>query len=134
MAITVISMVPTNSGRKPKAPDWPTWSDRMAICGDHWVPKRKSYHGYLLKKISVSNNTDSTMPTVVRMATTEHPISSHRTIRSTILRARNCGLSRETAHKKPIPANARPVASSAQPLAAVSHCMVSAARLISGLA
>ena len=42
MAMKEMSAVPANSGTAPKEPDDPTWSARIAICGLHEVPNRKS--------------------------------------------------------------------------------------------
>ena len=52
----VMSSVPTTSGTMPKAPDEPTWSARIAVCGDHCRPNRKSIGETLLKKRKVSNS------------------------------------------------------------------------------
>ncbi len=50
MAMSMIRKVPTKSGRAPKAPVEPTWSARIAVCGLHWVPNRKSATGMVEKK------------------------------------------------------------------------------------
>ena len=91
IAITVISIVPANTGIAPNAPDAPTWSARMAVCGLHSSPNRKSTGETLVKKVSASNSSDSTMPTVVRMAMIEATISIDRMTRSTRFRARMAG-------------------------------------------
>ncbi len=83
MAMAEISSVPANSGTAPKAPEEPTWSARSAVCGLHSRPNRNSVTGTLSKKRSDSNSTDSTMPTVVRIATEALRSSSHRMIDST---------------------------------------------------
>ena len=91
MAMKEMSSVPTNSGMAPKAPDAPTWSARMAICGLHSVPKRKPVTGTAWKKRIDSNSTESTIPMVVRMAIVELTMSRPSTIRSTEFRARLSG-------------------------------------------
>ena len=45
MAIPDISSVPTSTGTAPKAPDDPTWSARIAVCGLHCKPNRNSVTG-----------------------------------------------------------------------------------------
>ena len=52
MAMTLISRVPVNSGTAPKAPEAPTWSVRMAICGLQSSPNRKSVTETMRKKRS----------------------------------------------------------------------------------
>ena len=71
MATREISRVPTSSGTKPKEPEAATWSIRMAICGLHCRPNRKSVTGIDWKKRRASNNTDRTMPRVVNTAIKE---------------------------------------------------------------
>ena len=63
-----ISNVPANNGTAPKAPEDPTWSSRMAVCGLHFKPNKKSSGGTALKKRMASNTTERTIPTVVTMA------------------------------------------------------------------
>ena len=77
--------VPQNSGTAPNAPEEPTWSARIAVCGLHCSPNRNSYHGTLPKKRQASNATDAMMPTVVSTAISEQPISSHSMMRSTAI-------------------------------------------------
>ena len=69
MAIVVISSVPVTSGTMPNAPDEPTWSARIAVCGLHCRPNRNSSGETFSKKRTVSNSTENTMPMVVRTAT-----------------------------------------------------------------
>ena len=82
MAMMVINKVPTISGTMPKAPEDPTWSARMAVCGDHCRPKRKSIGEILLKNCAASKTTDSNMPMVVRTATAEQASRTYLTKRS----------------------------------------------------
>ena len=89
-----MSAVPANSGTAPKEPDEPTWSARIAICGLHVVPNRKSIGEIIEKKRNASNATEATMPIVVNTAIVEQPISSHSITRSTRLRARSSGVMR----------------------------------------
>ncbi|MNF16358.1 hypothetical protein D3C80_2193400 [compost metagenome] len=63
----------------------------MAICGLQCVPNRKSSGLTTAKKRIASNRSDSTMPMVVRMATSEQMTSAMLTVRSTRLRARRSG-------------------------------------------
>ena len=94
MAMTVISSVPVTSGTMPKAPDEPTWSARIAVCGLHCRPNRKSSGETFSKKRTVSNSTENTMPMVVRTATQAQASSTILTTRSTWLRARKFGRQR----------------------------------------
>ena len=75
MEIRDIITVPASTGIAPKAPEEPTWSARMAICGLHSSPNRKSVTGTVWKKRMASYNTDNTMPMVVKMAIMEQAIS-----------------------------------------------------------
>jgi hypothetical protein len=63
MAIKEMSEVPANSGTAPKAPDEPTWSARIAICGLQLVPKTNSLTGTMPKNREASKTIDSTIPT-----------------------------------------------------------------------
>ena len=92
IAMTVIRIVPANTGIAPNAPDAPTWSARMAVCGLHSSPNRKSIGEILVKKAIASNSSDRTIPTVVRMAMVEATISMSRMTRSTRFRARMAGV------------------------------------------
>ena len=83
MAMNEMSAVPANSGTAPKDPDEPTWSARMAICGLHDVPNRKSIGETMEKKRKASKATEATMPMVVNTAIVEQPISIHSMTRST---------------------------------------------------
>ena len=76
MAISVISSVPAKSGTAPKAPELPTWSARIAVCGLHCRPNRNSCIGTCAKKRRASNSSDRTMPTVVKTAIVEQAIST----------------------------------------------------------
>src|SRR6188472_2446615 len=92
MAMKEMSAVPANSGTAPNEPDDPTWSARIAICGLHDVPNRKSSGEMIAKNLKASKATDATMPMVVKTAIVEQPSSIHSVTRSTRLRARNCGV------------------------------------------
>ena len=98
MAMRVINNVPANSGTAPKAPELPTWSSRMAVCGLHSVPNRNSVNETRRKKRTASNRSESTMPMVIRTATVEHAIRKKRSTRSTRLRARSSGVIRPSRH------------------------------------
>ena len=74
--IAPMNAVPQNSGIDPKAPDDPAWSARMAVCGLQVVPNRNSVGLTRLKKRRISNSSDRTMPSVVRIAISEAPTSS----------------------------------------------------------
>ena len=50
IAMIVIRKVPANSGTAPNAPVEPTWSARMAVCGDHSRPNRNSVIGTALEE------------------------------------------------------------------------------------
>ena len=104
MAITVISKVPVTSGTMPKAPDDPTWSARMAVCGLHCVPNRKSIGETFSKNRTVSNSTENTIPIVVSTATLAQASRTTFTARSTWLRARKVVESR----RKPKATPSRP--------------------------
>ena len=54
MAIVAISSVPTKTGTAPKAPAPAIWSGRMAICGSHLRPKKKSCSGTSAKNAEAS--------------------------------------------------------------------------------
>ena len=84
----MISKVPVNSGTAPKLPEEPTWSARIAVCGLQLRPNRNSLNGTSRKKRIASNNTDSTMPMVVRIAMLDAATRSPFIVRSTLLRAR----------------------------------------------
>ena len=62
--------------------------------GDQTTPKKNSVQVYWLKKRAVSNTSDRTMATVVKIAISEAEISRPSTISSTRLRARNSGVMR----------------------------------------
>ena len=94
MAMKEMSAVPANSGTAPNEPDDPTWSARMAICGLHDVPNRKSSGEMCEKNRKASKATEATMPMVVNTAMVEQPISIHSTTSSTRLRARSSGVMR----------------------------------------
>ena len=66
--IAPMKAVPQNSGIEPNAPDEPAWSARIAVCGLQVVPNRNSVGLTSLKKRRLSNSSDRTMPSVVRMA------------------------------------------------------------------
>ena len=53
-----ISSVPANNGTAPNAPDEPTWSARIAVCGLHDRPNRKSNDDTCWKNRNASKNTD----------------------------------------------------------------------------
>ena len=95
MAMNEMSAVPANSGTAPKEPDEPTWSARIAICGLHDVPNRKSIGEIMEKKRNASKATEATMPMVVNTAIVEQPINIHSMTSSTRLRARSSGVMRE---------------------------------------
>ena len=101
MATAEMRSVPVKRGTMPNAPEAPTWSERIAVCGLHSTPKRKSKGDTLRKKRSASNSTDSTMPAVVRMATVELATMKTRTAPSTWLRARNRGETRRHMRTRP---------------------------------
>jgi len=101
MAIKEISIVPTNSGTAPKAPEEPTWSARMAVCGLQLVPNRNSVTGTASKKRRDSNSTESKMPRVVKIATQAQLNSTPLNTRSTCWRARNRGEMVSQAPKPP---------------------------------
>ena len=101
IAMNEMSAVPANSGIAPKAPEDPTWSSRIAICGLQSRPNRKSVIPTWPKKRIASNSTESTMPSVVKIATVELAISAMRTICSTWLRARRAGDTRRQARPSP---------------------------------
>ena len=101
MAMNEISAVPANSGTAPNDPDEPTWSARIAICGLHEVPNRKSIGEIIEKNRNASNATEATMPMVVNTAIVEQPISSHSMTRSTRLRARSSGVMLRTHGESP---------------------------------
>ena len=69
----------------------PTWSARIAVCGLHDKPNRKSSNDTCWKNRSASTNTDRKMPIVVKIATHDAAISRYSMARSTRLRARNSG-------------------------------------------
>ena len=52
IAMTETSMVPVSKGTTPKAPDEPTWSARIAVCGLQLKPNRKSVTGTRSKKLN----------------------------------------------------------------------------------
>ena len=91
MAISMMRNVPTNSGTAPNAPLEAYWSLRMAICGSHWVPNRKSTGDTDWKKRQLSQTREPTMPTVVRMAVTAQARNRTAIHPSTRLRARKVG-------------------------------------------
>ena len=71
--IAPMKTVPQNSGIEPKAPDEPAWSARSAVCGLQFVPNRNSVGLTSLKKRRLSNSSDRTMPSVVRIAISDAP-------------------------------------------------------------
>jgi hypothetical protein len=79
----------------------------MAICGSQRKPKKKSCGGTRRKKAQASQSSETMMPTVVRIATTEQPIMNRSRKRSTPLRARNRGDSRARAKNRPPSISAR---------------------------
>ncbi len=81
-------------------------SDPPRNCGFHTVEKKKSFAGYILKKLKVSKSSEATMPTVVRIATNDEPSRSALTKVSLLFLARNSGRMRVKAH--PPAASARP--------------------------
>ena len=101
IATAEMRSVPVKRGIMPNAPDAPTWSERIAVCGLHSVPRRKSSAGTLWKKRNASNNTDNTMPAVARMATVELAMMKTRIAPSTWLRARTRGEIRRQARARP---------------------------------
>ena len=46
--MTEISSVPANSGTAPNAPDEPTWSARIAVCGLHCSAEQEVEYGEML--------------------------------------------------------------------------------------
>jgi hypothetical protein len=106
----VISSVPAKTGTAPKAPDEPTWSARIAVCGLHWSPNRKSRGGTRSKKRAASNTRDRTMPIVARIAISEQAANRARRTVSTTGRARSAG---DTRVQASVP--------SAGPTASASH-------------
>src|SRR5690606_11962255 len=91
MAMADTTSVPTKSGTAPKAPELPTWSARIAVCGLHSRPKTNSQKGTARKKRRDSNSTEKTMATVVKMAIREQASSKYLKMRSTLTRARAWG-------------------------------------------
>ena len=69
--IAPMKTVPQNRGIEPNAPDDPAWSARIAVCGLHDRPKRKSPGGTNLKNRAISNSSDRTIPSVVKIAINE---------------------------------------------------------------
>ena len=67
----VIKKVPVNTGIDPNAPELPTWSSLIAICGLQWNPNIKSKKDICLKNLKLSKNKDRIIPTVVKTATIE---------------------------------------------------------------
>ena len=108
--IAPMKAVPQNKGTDPNAPDDPAWSARIAVCGLHVVPNRNSVGLTMPKKRSDSNNSDSTMPSVVRIAISEAPTSSTMIQRSTPLRARKSIRTRRMAMNAPASARATAIA------------------------
>ena len=86
--IAPIRIVPQKSGMEPNAPDEPAWSARIAICGLQVRPNRKSLIGTSWKKRRDSKSSDRTMPSVVKIAISEAPMSNPFIQRSTEVRAR----------------------------------------------
>ncbi len=89
-----INSVPVNSGTAPNAPEAPTWSARIAVCGLHCKPNKKSNNGTSRKNRNASTNTERKMPIVVRIATLDAAMSSSSMAFSTRLRARKSGRTR----------------------------------------
>ena len=69
-----INKVPANTGTAPNAPPAVTWPSRMGICGSQFSPKKNSSGETRWKNRRASNSSDSTMPSVVRMAISEQAI------------------------------------------------------------
>ena len=90
--------MPQSSGMIPSSEAPP----RPENDGDQVSPKKKSCQGYCEKKLLASNSIDRTMPTVVRIAIVEANIKSASSTASTMLRARNNALVRDTAKASPI--------------------------------
>ena len=107
MAMALMKIVPQKTGTAPKAPVAAIWSERIAICGLHSIPKRNSVTGTREKKAKLSMTRERMMPSVVRMARMEQIISSQRRMPSTRLRALNSGDRRERAKAMPAMAAAR---------------------------
>ena len=83
MAIMAMSSVPRKTGTAPKAPAPAIWSARIAICGSQRRPKKKSAGGTSAKKAQASQSSDTTMPTVVRIARAEQITMKAESARST---------------------------------------------------
>ena len=133
MAIRAISSVPRNTGTAPKAPAPATCSARMAICGSHRRPKKKSAGGTSAKKAQASQSSETTMPTVVKIATTEQNTMKPVSARSTLLRARNRGERRARARKRPASMSASATTNIATCAIPVHRTSRAAAALTSGL-
>ena len=52
--MVAMTRVPRKTGTAPKAPAPAIWSARMAICGSHFRPKKKSAGGTRRKKAQAS--------------------------------------------------------------------------------
>jgi len=89
MASAAITVVPTSTGMNPKEPSCPCCPSRIAVIGRQSIPKRNSTGDTIVKKRSESKISVKTIPSVVRIATAEQAMSSHRKIRSVALRAWN---------------------------------------------
>ena len=100
-AIAEIRSVPVKTGMAPKEPPAVTWPSRMGICGSQLRPKKNSSGETRSKKRKASNRSESTMPSVVRMAISEQAIITPLSTRSVAWRARNSGLMRALAIKRP---------------------------------
>ena len=83
IAMAEMSRVPAKRGTAPKAPEEPTWSSRIAVCGLHSSPNMKAEKGMWPKKRMASKSTESTMPMVVKIATSELMTRKAMTARST---------------------------------------------------
>ncbi len=100
--IAPMKIVPQNNGTEPS--DSPGAAGSM-LCGLQCVPNRKSIGLTRAKKRRLSNSSDATMPTVVRIAIREASSRPIITSRSTRVRARNSGLSRVQPNAPPAKAS-----------------------------
>jgi hypothetical protein len=73
----------------PKLPDDATWSARIAVCGLHCNPNRKSKIFIIEKNLNVSKSSDSTIPTVTTIAIMDDNFISMTNNRSTYSLALN---------------------------------------------
>jgi hypothetical protein len=82
--IAPMKIVPQNKGIEPNAPDEPTWSARIAVCGLQCSAEQEFAGRHHLKKRRLSNISDSTIPSVVRIAISDAARSSAIIHRSTL--------------------------------------------------